>query len=120
MPGSALALAEALWEERLRDGVQLPNGDVVRVTRDDLYHVLVDDRIWRHPERIELALTHVFEMRALEHGNRLAFSRWMENDRERLAVLVLYPDETLRMLHLIDDRRLRRYTRNAGEVLWRR
>jgi hypothetical protein len=24
------------------------------------------------------------------------------------------------MLHLIDDRRLRRYTRNAGEVLWRR
>ena len=119
LPGAAVAAAEALWQERLHDGVQLPNGDVVHVTRDDLYHVLVDDRIWRHPERIELALTHVFEIRALEHGKRLAFSRWIENDRERLAVLVLYPDKTLRMLHLIDDRRLRRYTRNSGELLWR-
>jgi len=82
LPGSALAEAEAIWQERLRHGVRLPNGDVVRVTRDDLYHVLVDDRIWRHPERIELALVHVFEMRALEHGKRLAFSRWLEEDRE--------------------------------------
>ena len=119
LPGSALAEAEALWRERLRDGVQLPNGDVVRVTEDDLYHVLVDDRIWRHPKRIELALTHVFEIRQARGGRRLAFSHWMEEDQDCLAVIVLQQDR-LWSVHLVDWRRIQRYIRRGGDVLWKR
>lgn len=119
MPWAAVEQAERLWQERLRHGVTIPNGEQVWITLDDLYHVIVDSRIWRHPERIARALESVFEIRALEHGRRLAFSRWYEGGRERLAALVLYPDRTLRTMHLIDERRLRRYTRKVGEVVWR-
>jgi hypothetical protein len=119
VPGSALAEAEALWQERLRGGVQLPNGDVVRVTRDDLYHVLVDDRIWRHPERIELALTHVFEIRQARGGRRLAFSQWMEEDQDCLAAIVLQADR-LWSMHLVDRRRIQRYIRRGGDMIWKR
>jgi hypothetical protein len=120
MPRAAVERAEQLWHERWQRGMQMPNGEVVQVTLDDLYHVIVDPRIWRRPERIETALLHVFEIRALEQGNRLAFSRWREGEQDRLAALVLYPDGTLRALHLIDDRRMRRYTRKQEEVLWKR
>jgi hypothetical protein len=119
LPGAALANAEALWEERLRGGVQLPNGEVVRVTRDDLYHVLVDDRIWRHPERIELALTHVFEIRQARGGRRLAFSQWMEEDQDCLAAIVLQGDR-LWSMHLVDRRRIQRYIRRGGDMIWKR
>jgi hypothetical protein len=120
MPRDAVEQAERLWQARLRHGVTMPNGEQVRITLDDLYHIIVDSRIWRHPERIARALESVFEIRALEHGSRLAFSRWYEGEQERLAALVLYPDRTLRTMHLIDERRLRRYTRKVGEVVWRR
>jgi hypothetical protein len=120
MPRDAVEQAERLWQAWLRHGVTMPNGEQVRITLDDLYHIIVDSRIWRHPERIARALESVFEIRALEHGSRLAFSRWYEGEQERLAALVLYPDRTLRTMHLIDERRLRRYTRKVGEVVWRR
>lgn len=119
LPASALANAEALWQARLREGVRLPNGDVVRVTHDDLYHALVDDRIWRHPERIELALTHIFEIRQARGGRRLAFSQWVEGDQDHLAAIVLQEDR-LWSVHLVDRRRIQRYSRRGGDVIWKR
>jgi len=118
MPREAVTRAEQLWAERLHLGVRLPNGETIQITRDDLYHVIVDDRIWRHPERIEAALENVFEIRRATGERRQAFSRWQEADGEQLAYIILELGSRLWSLHLIDDRRLRRYLRKEGEVLW--
>jgi hypothetical protein len=118
MPREAVSRAERLWETRLRDGITMPNGEIARVEASDLYHLIVDDRIWRHPERIERALRHVFEIRAARSDRRQAFSRWREPDGERLASVILMADNRVWSLHLIDERRLRRYTRGGGAVLW--
>jgi len=119
MPRASVQRAERLWREQLRSGVSMPNGELVWITLDDLYHVIVDDRIWRHPERIKAALTHVFEIRASHSSRRQAFSRWSEGETTQLAALVLTADSRLWSIHLIDEKRLRRYNRQGGELLWR-
>ena len=111
--------AERLWRERLREGVRMPNGEVVKIALDDLYHAIVDPRIWRHPDRIERAIANVFEIRASHSQRRQAYSRWLEGATGQLAALVLEKDNRLWSVHLIDERRLQRYTKKAGEVLWR-
>lgn len=116
----AVAEAERCWRERLSRGIELPSGEIVRVTFNDLYHVIVDRRILLRPERIEAALTSAFEIRTARQERRLVFSRWREGEAERLAVAVLDADFTLKSLHLIDERRLQRYTRHSGDVLWKR
>lgn len=115
----AVEAAERLWTESLRAGIQMPNGETIVVTLGDLYHVVVDPRVLRHPERIATAIGAVFEIRSAERGRRLAFARWTENAAVRLAVIVIDSDNTLRMLHLIDERRLERYTRGEAYVLWK-
>ncbi len=111
--------AERLWRERLREGVRMPNGEVVKMALDDLYHAIVDPRIWRHPDRIERAIANVFEIRASHSQRRQAYSSWPEGATKQLAALVLEKDNRLWSVHLIDERRLQRYTKKAGEVLWR-
>jgi hypothetical protein len=120
MPRDAVEQAERLWQERLRHGVTMPNGEQVWITLDDLYHVIVDSRIWRHPERIERAIAHVFEIRRSHSGRRQAFSEWAEGASILLASLILEPGNRLWSLHLIDARRMQRYTRRGGQVLWKR
>jgi hypothetical protein len=120
LPRSAVDRAEAVWQSQLRVGLRLPNGELVRVTLDDLYHVMVDPRIWRKPERIAQAVQSVFEIRSAPGGRRLSLSRWPEADGERIAALIIDRHGALRMLHLIDERRLRRYIRRGGDVSWRR
>lgn len=120
MPGEAVEHAERIWWERLRQGVPMPNGEVVRITHDDLLHLIVDARVWRHPDRIEAAIGEVFEIRTAEPDRRQAFSRWQEPEGERLATFIIASDGTLRALHLIDAKRMARYTRRGGDVLWRR
>ena len=110
--------AEAFWYERLRSGVRLPNGDLVQISHADLCHVIVDDRISREPQRIGRALLSAFEMRETEGGRRLVLSSWQEGERERLAALIIDASINLRSLHLIDQRRLERYRRQAGPILW--
>ena len=48
----ALEGAQELWRARLQGGIKMPNGETATVTLDDLYHLLVDPRIWRKPRRI--------------------------------------------------------------------
>ncbi|MCM8748579.1 hypothetical protein NET02_05425 [Thermomicrobiaceae bacterium CFH 74404] len=119
MPRAAVEQVERLWQERLRHGVTMPNGELVRITLDDLYHVIVDSRIWRHPERIERAIAHVFEIRRSHSGRRQAFSRWTKGTKALLASIILEPGNRLWSLHLIDAKRMRRYTRRGGEIIWR-
>lgn len=110
--------AERVWHERLRDGVRMPNRETVQITLDDLYHAIVDPRILRHPERIESAITHIYEIRASYGRRREAYSKWFEGEAQELAVVILEAENRLWSVHLIDEDRLKRYTRKAGEVLW--
>ncbi|MBI4506840.1 MAG: hypothetical protein HY691_15010 [Chloroflexi bacterium] len=119
MPRRAVEQAERLWRERLQHGVEMPNGEIVRITRNDLYHAIIDPRIWRHPERIALAIAHVFEIRALKQGRRQALSRWNEGGQELLAVVILEGGPRLWSMHVINEKRVRRYNRAGGEVLWK-
>ncbi|MBI4319413.1 MAG: hypothetical protein HY675_13070 [Chloroflexi bacterium] len=115
----AVEQAEAFWRDRLRHGVRMPKREMVHVTLDDLYHVIVDPRIWRHPYRIEVAIANIFEIRVARQERRLALSRWREDDQQRLAAVILGSDNTLKAIHLIDEVRLRRYTKQEGDVLWK-
>jgi hypothetical protein len=120
IPHELVLEAERFWTRRLRTGVRMPNGERVAVTRDDLHHAIVDQRILRRPDRIELALRSVFEIREADAGRRLGFSRWTEEEGDRLAALIIDVDGGLRGIHLVDERRMRRYRRRPGSVLWRR
>ncbi len=115
----AVEVAELLWEQRLQYGVLLPNGERIVVTLRDLHHVIVDDRISRKPERIEWALLGVFEMRPGRLDRRVALSQWQEGVKSLFGMVVIERDNTLRSLHLVDEKRLRREMRK-GELLWKR
>ena len=120
IPRMAVARAERLWHERLHAGVRMPNGETVQITLDDLFHVLVDDRIWRHPERIATALVHVVEIRRAHSGRRQALSQWTEGSSVQFAIIILTGESRLWSLHIVDERRAQRYARGGGEVLWQR
>ncbi len=113
----AVAGAEQLWRERVASGVLMPNGEIARVELLDLYHLIVDDRIRRKPERIERLLRGVFEIREAQHGRRRALSRWHEGESPLLGYAILEPDGRVRTMHLIGDRELRR-SRRKERLLW--
>ena len=86
IPLDAVIYAEGVWLERWQDNMVLPNGEVATVTLSDLYHLIVDSRIWRKPERIEYSLKGIFEMRSAEQDRRVALSQWDEEDETILGV----------------------------------
>jgi hypothetical protein len=110
--------AERMWEERLRVGVRMPNGEVARFTKDDLYHAMIDRRVRRSLPRIEPLLQGIFEIRSSERDRRVGLSRWEEAGRLLVGYVVLQPDSRVWTVHFIDERRLRRLMRR-GDLLWR-
>lgn len=112
----AVVEAEALWKQRLQYGVLLPNGETARIMLDDLYHLIVDDRIWRKLYRIERILVGIFEIRTADN-RRIAFSRWNEGDQSLIGYAILTPESRVWTMHLIDERGLRRL-RRRGELIW--
>jgi hypothetical protein len=118
MPREAVAAAQRLWWERLRQGVPMPNGDTAIITLRDLFHVIVDPRIWRRPDRIEHMLQGIFEIRTGEFRRRVGLARWEEDGRELVGVVILEADNRLRSMHVVDERKLRRAT-TRGELVWR-
>lgn len=114
----AVEAAEKLWEERLRYGITMPNGETAIITLNDLYHVIVDDRIWRKVYRIERLLLGVFEIRTARLGRRVALSQWEEAGKVLFGRAILDVDSSVRSMHLIDARKLRR-ERAVGDLLWR-
>ncbi len=116
----AVGPAEKLWEERLQYGVIIPNGERITIRLDDLYHVIVDHRIWRKPQRIEQMLLGIFEIRTGREGRRIALSRWGEQvDVSLYGSIVLESDSGIRSLHVVDDKRIRREMKK-GVLLWNR
>lgn len=118
LPLAAVHAAERLWQERLRHGVPIPSGELARFERGDLYHVIVDNRIWRHLERIERLLHNVIEIRQAHSGRRRALARWMEGERELIGYAILEDHGRVRTMHVIDARRLARH-RAREPLLWK-
>jgi hypothetical protein len=94
----------------------MPNGERVHITEADLYHLIVDGRLARKPERIEIVLHHVYEIHEARNDRRRILSRWQEVGEDRYAFGILAGDR-LWTVHLIEARDLRKY-RNEN-VLWR-
>ncbi len=116
MTREAVDRAEYLWYERWQRGIQMPNGEVVSISLDDLYHLLVDNRIWRKPERIERILQGVYELRATREGRRRALSRWDEEGRSLVGYAIISGDSHAWTMHIIAERDLRKY--RDEELLW--
>jgi hypothetical protein len=110
--------AVGFWRDQLRQGVRLPHRELVVISLDDLYHVLVDPRILRRVERIEMMLQGVFEIRTTSEGRQCALSRWSEQDQNLCGYIILQADSRLRTMHVVDEKRLERQARK-GELLWR-
>jgi hypothetical protein len=119
LTAGAVANAEAVWHARLREGTIIPNGERITVTLSDLYHVIVDPRISRKPERVERALLGIFEIRTTRYDRREALTSWEEDGKALSGIAILDTNNTLRSLHIVDDRRLRRVMRKEG-LLWKR
>lgn|GEM_PF-1412390 len=113
-----LERALLFWRQRLQAGILLPTGEMVRITLDDLYHLLVDDRILRKPERIELILLSIFEIRQARQSRRRVLSAWQEGERHLFGFAILDSDSRVRTMHVIDERDLRKYAKEP--VLWSR
>src|SRR5581483_2277839 len=80
---------------------------------NDLYHLIVNQRIWRKPERIERILAGVIAIHEADLGRRQAFSRWEEDGAVLLGYAILEPDSRVRTMHLVDARRFERRRRKA-------
>ncbi len=116
MTREAVAQGERLWRERWQGGIRMPNGEVVSISLDDLYHLLVDNRIWRKPERIERILQGVYELRATREGRRRALSRWDEDGQSLVGYAIITRDRHAWTMHIIAERDLRKY--RDEELLW--
>jgi hypothetical protein len=95
----------------------MPNCERVLIRLTDLYHVLVDSRIARHPDRIGSAIASVYEMYLADNGCRRGLSRWMEGTSGFAGYIIIAPAGTLQTMHVIDARRERKL-RRQGEQLW--
>lgn len=113
-----LERALLFWRQRLQTGILLPTGEMVQITLDDLYHLLVDDRILRKPERIELMLLGIFAIRQARRSRRRLLSSWQEGERRVFGFAILDPDSRVRTMHVIDERDLRKYAKEP--MLWSR
>jgi hypothetical protein len=118
MTREAVIRAERFWSERLAGGVPLPTGEIARIELADLYHLIVDSRIWRKPERIERLLRGVFEIRQAERDRRRALSTWDEDGVVLLGYAILGPDGKVWTMHLIGNREVRR-SRRKERLIWR-
>lgn len=119
LTADAVANAEAVWHERLREGITIPNGETVTPTLADLYHLIVDPRISRKPERIERALLGIFEIRTARYGRREALTSWEEDNKVLSGIVILEINNTVRSMHIVDQRRLSRVMGKEG-LLWKR
>ena len=108
-----------LWQDRLRQGVVLPNGHMARPTVEDVYHAIIDPRILRHPERIEMILSNIFEMRSTNHPNRsMGLSQWDEAGQPVFGKVIIERGGGMRSIHVIDARAVQKEQRK-GVLLWK-
>ncbi len=104
------------WKDHLQSAIPLPNGEFARITIDDLYHLMIDDRIMRKPERIEQIIRNTFEIRQAKEGRRRILSTWEESGWLLFGFAIIDSDNSIRTMHIINRRGLRKYQNQA--VLW--
>lgn len=119
MAREAVVRAEQTWRDRLQNGVRMPSAELVRISLEDVYHIIVDPRMLRKPERIELLLGNVFEIREAHGGRRCALARWQEESRILVGYAIILPDSALKTAHIVDEAELRRIQRKEL-LLWQR
>lgn len=83
----------------------------------DLYHVIIDDRILRRPDRIRRILEGVFEICTSQNMRRVALSTWDEEGRIMNGIVVLDPDNHVRTMPVVDARKIRKEQRK-GDLIW--
>ena len=116
--GEDVANAIQFWQQRLQSDVRLPSGDVVQITLDDLYHLMVDDRILRRPERIEQVVQEAFEIRQAKGERRRVLSSWVEGEQSLYGFAIIEPDGRIRTMHVVGYNDLRKYRKET--LLWSR
>jgi len=112
----AVERAEQVWRERLQQAISIPGGQNALVLLDDLYHIIIDDRLLRRPERIEHLIRGAFEIHATRHGRRRVLGAWREEGRRIVGFAIIDEDGRVRSMHVIDERDLRKYQRE--QMLW--
>jgi len=119
IPRQAIIEAEKFWQTNLCEPLVGPRESKITVTLSDLYHAIVDPRVWRHPERIKTALKSVVEIveSRIDPAYEVWICRWREDGKEITAIAVIAPNRTLKTFHIIDDKRIKRFKKGV-KVLW--
>ncbi|MCX6021952.1 MAG: hypothetical protein NTZ05_09530 [Chloroflexi bacterium] len=116
----AVEAALDFWNEHLRSGIPLPNGEIIWPSLDDLYHAIVDPRVLRRPERIASALLGLFELRSTnDPTRRLGLCQWEESGQPLFGKVIIERHGGLRSIHVIDAKAIRKEQRK-GVILWKR
>ncbi|MDA8187278.1 MAG: hypothetical protein M0T85_03950 [Dehalococcoidales bacterium] len=113
-----VAKAIRFWRQGLQSDVRLPSGDAAQITLDDLYHLMVDDRILRKPERILQIVQGTFEIRQAKGERRRVPSSWVEEGHSLYGFAIIEPDGRIRTMHIVGYNDLRKYRKET--VLWAR
>jgi len=116
--GEDVANAIQFWQQRLQSDIRLPSGDTAQITLDDLYHLMVDDRILRKPERVLQVAQGVFEIRQAKGERRRILSSWVEGEQPLYGFAIIEPDGRIRTMHVVGYNDLRKYRKET--LLWSR
>ena len=116
--GEDVANAIQFWQQQLQSDIRLPSGDAAQITLDDLYHLMVDDRILRKPERILQVAQGVFEIRQAKGERRRILSSWVEGEQSLYGFAIIEPDGRIRTMHVVGYNDLRKYRKET--LLWSR
>lgn len=109
---------KAYWNDHLRNGVRLPNGEQATITWRGLHHILDDPKFLADPARIDQVLRNVDEIRTLAGDRRVALSHWHDLSGEHWGFAILSPAGYVIAVHSTRERALRRY-RRQGSQLWK-
>jgi hypothetical protein len=116
---SAVDNATEIWETTLKTGIIAPNKELIRIELSDLYHLIVDERILRHPERLKSMIRGIYEIRTADKGRRLALSSWEEGRKTLAGYTILEKEGRVRTAHIVDIKKISKL-KKQGELIWQK
>lgn len=118
LDGELVDRARDFWEQHVRVGLRLPNGEHVTVTDERFNHVLFrESRILRKPERVVRLIAAVSAIHTARYGHRAALGQWQEGEITIYGYAILNAQGFLLTAHIVDLKKLRKLARD-GELLW--